>query len=241
MKKLMSALSLVCLSATAKAEADVTFVEGNSYTFEGEVTEESVDAAIAGVSNKAVKYLVLNTPGGSVDAGYRFVSFLKTRPELACVVQGAASMGFVIFQACGKRYVLDHSLLMQHQASLGLPPMKVANLLSTLKGILNQLQEMDEMQAKRMGISLEQFEALIHDDLWLFSGAKAVEINAADKVVTAECSQALIDKKVRKKEVVQVFIFQTEVETESSLCPLILTKKIIEEKQPDDKKPTEAK
>lgn len=150
-------------------------------------------------------------------------------------------MGFVIFQACGKRYVLEHSLLMQHQASLGLPPMKVHTLLATLKGILAQLTEMDEMQANRMGISLQEFENLVHDDLWLFTGAEAVKLNAADRVVTATCSPELLTKKLRRREVVQVLFFQAEVEVEVSACPLILTSKIIEEKQPDDKKPDEKK
>lgn len=230
MKNLALIIILGLTSFVAKAESDIEFKEGNSYTFAGPVTEESVDAAITGISSKSVKFLILDTPGGSIDAGYRFISFLKTRQDIACVVQQAASMGFVIFQACGTRYVLDHSLLMQHQASLGLPPMKVGNLLSTLKGILGQLDEMDNMQAKRMGLSLEKFKALIHDDLWLFSGAKAVDLNAADKVVTASCSQDLINKKVRKKEIVQMFIFKAEVEVELSLCPLILTKTVIEPK-----------
>lgn len=241
MKKLMLAASLVFLSATARADADVEFVAGNSYTLSGPVTDESVDAAIAGISKPGVKYLVLETPGGSVDAGYRFVSFMKTRQDIACVVQSAASMGFVILQACGKRYVLDHSILMQHQASLGLPQTKVKNLISVLRGILAQLREMDKMQADRMGLTAREFDALTTDDLWIFSGAKAVELRAADKVVTASCSQDLLSKKLRKKEVIQVLFFQSEVEVEYSECPLILTKKIIEEPQPNDTKPQEAK
>jgi ATP-dependent protease ClpP protease subunit len=233
MKKIVLALVLASTGLVAQA-ADVEFTKGNSYTLSGPVTDESVDAAIVGVSPSEVKYLVLETPGGSVDAGYRFVSFLKTKPNLICVVQSAASMGFVILQACGKRYVLDHSILMQHQASLGLPQTKVKNLLSVLKGILNQLWEMDMMQAKRMGLTVEQFDALTTDDLWIFSGARAVELNAADKVVTASCSPELLSKKLRRKETIQVFIFQMDVEVEYSECPLILTKKIIEPPAPPE-------
>ena len=241
MRKLMLAAILVFSSGIAKAEADVEFVAGNSYTLAGPVTEESVDAAIAGTSAPGIKYLVLNTPGGSVDAGYRFVSYLRTRQDITCVVQSAASMGFVILQACGKRYVLDHSVLMQHQASVGLPQTKVKNLVTILRGILAQLRELDRMQADRMGLTAKEFDQLTTDDLWIFSGARAVELRAADKVVTATCSPELLTKKLRKKEVVQVFIFLQEVEVEYSACPLILTQKTIEEKKPDDTKPTEAK
>lgn len=233
MKKLVLAVILSSTGLVAKA-ADVEFTKGNSYTLSGPVTDESVDAAIVGISNKDVKYLVLETPGGSVDAGYRFVSFLKTRQDIACVVQSAASMGFVILQACGKRYVLDHSILMQHQASLGIPPTKVKNLISVLRGILAQLREMDKMQADRMGLTTREFEVLTTDDLWIFSGTQAVEMRAADKVVTASCSQDLLTKKLRRKEKIQVFIFEAEVEVEYSECPLILTKTIIEQPSPEE-------
>jgi ATP-dependent protease ClpP protease subunit len=95
MKNLALIIILGLTSFVAKAESDIEFKEGNSYTFAGPVTEESVDAAITGISSKSVKFLILDTPGGSVDAGYRFISFLKTRQDIACVVQQAASMGFV--------------------------------------------------------------------------------------------------------------------------------------------------
>jgi ATP-dependent protease ClpP protease subunit len=235
-------LSLVCLSAKAKASADVEFVGGNSYTLSGPITDKSVDAAITGLSNSEVKYLVLNTPGGEVGAGYRFSAYIKTRSDITCLVHEAASMGFVIFQACSKRYVLDHSVLMQHQASVGIPPTKVANLKSLLKGLVAQLDEMDLMQAKRLGISLVQFQKLIHDDLWLFSGSEAVKIKAADKVITASCSNDLIQKIVTRADTILLMgMFPMEVEIEKSACPLILTEKVKPKEEPNDKESEEEK
>jgi ATP-dependent Clp protease protease subunit len=227
---------LIPKNTVYSSKKTIHLTNDNFVALRGVVSSQSVAEVISNLidKNDDIRYIFLSTNGGSVTAGLKLINTIKDLENsgitVNCIADTAISMGFVIFQACGTRYVLDHSLLMQHQASLGLPPMKIANLLSTLKGILGQLDEMHNMQAKRMGLSLEKFEALIHDDLWLFSGAKAVELNAADKVVTASCSQDLINKKVRKKEIVQMFIFQAEVEVELSLCPLILTKTVIEPK-----------
>ena len=242
MKNLMLAASLVFSSGMARAETDVVFQEGNSYMLDSEVTEESIDAAITGLSAPGVKYLVLYTPGGSIDAGSRLLSYLKTRPDVSCIIQKAYSMGFAIFQACANRYVLDHSVLMQHQPTLGLPPTKVANLISELNSILVQQDELDTMQAKRMRLTLKAFQKLVHDDLWIYSGAKAVELNAADKVVSASCSPYLLDRKVVStvKQLLMGMI-PVEIQVEKSACPLILTKKVIQEKTSDGEKSEEEK
>lgn len=237
----MLAASLVFSSAIARAETDVVFQEGNSYMLDSEVTEESVDAAITGLSASGVKYLVLYTPGGSIDAGNRLITFLKTRPDISCIVQRAYSMGFSILQACANRYVLDHSILMQHQATLGLPPTKMANLMSEISSILAQQEELDTVQAKRMKLTLKAFQKLVHDDLWIYSGAKAVELNAADKVVSASCSSYLVAKKeVSTVRQLLMGMFPVEIKVEKSACPLILTKKVIQE-ETNDKKSEEEK
>lgn len=241
MKNLMLVASLVFSSVMARAETDVVFQEGNSYMFDSEVTEESVDAAITGLSAQGVKYLVLYTPGGNIDAGSRLLSYLKTRPDITCIVQRADSMGFTILQACAHRYVLGHSILMQHQATLGLPPTKIANLLSEVKSILAQQAELDTLQASRMKLSLKEFQKLVHDDLWIYSGSKAVELNAADKVISASCSPYLMAKKeVSIVKQMLMGMFPVEIKVEKSACPLILTKKVVRE-EPNDKEPEEKK
>lgn len=242
MKNLMLAASLVFSSGMARAETDVVFQEGNSYMLDSEVTEESIDAAITGLSAPGVKYLVLYTPGGDVMAGSRLVTYLKTRPDISCIVQRAASMGFVIFQACANRYVLGHSILMQHQASVRLGPTKLANLTSELNSILAHQDEMDTMQAKRMKLTLKAFQKLVHDDLWIYTGSKAVELNAADKVVSASCSPYLMDKKeISTEKELFMGMIPVEIQVEKSACPLILTKKVIKEKTSDGEKSEEEK
>jgi ATP-dependent protease ClpP protease subunit len=81
-------------------------------------------------------YIYLSSPGGSVLEGNKIIDQIKTM-ELAgvnvvCVADFAASMAFVILQACQKRTALPSSVLMQHQMSLGLEgPIENINNYST--------------------------------------------------------------------------------------------------------------
>lgn len=65
--------------------------------------------------------LVINSPGGSVYTGFKFVSVLEdTRSRgirINCFVGGmAASMAFQILLHCDERHVLDRSFLLWHRA-----------------------------------------------------------------------------------------------------------------------------
>lgn len=67
--------------------------------------------------------LVINSPGGSVGTGFRFVSVMEDAKSrglrLKCYVGTmAASMAFQILLHCNERYVLDRSLLLWHRARI---------------------------------------------------------------------------------------------------------------------------
>ena len=47
-------------------------------------------------------------------------SFENMNKKVYCIVDKGASMAFVIFQHCQNRYIIDGSILMQHQMSGGM-------------------------------------------------------------------------------------------------------------------------
>lgn len=68
--------------------------------------------------------MILNSPGGSVFAGFQFISILKAAKaegmRLVCIVPGmAASMAFQFLTICDERYVLNESMLLWHRARVG--------------------------------------------------------------------------------------------------------------------------
>ena len=104
----------------------VELTENNFVAIRGQIDESTASRFISDVmklkSNKI--YVYLTTPGGSVISGMSIVQTINTLQasgkEFVCIADRAASMGFVIFQSCTQRYVMEHSIIMQHQVSLGI-------------------------------------------------------------------------------------------------------------------------
>jgi ATP-dependent protease ClpP protease subunit len=206
---------------SATALAGPVFKPSNTVVFRGQVDGETVSKAmmdLAAVADPEI-YLVLDSPGGSVIDGMQLVDFTQgLNKKIHCVASFAASQAFIFLQShmCTTRTVLPNALIMQHVGTAGLPRQQQPNL-NSMMGMLNRLTErVDVMQAKRIGISVKQFNAATRDDLWLW-GDDAVKFGAADKSEAASCTKDLIDARVVQD--VQVFIFTLRVTW--SGCPLI--------------------
>jgi hypothetical protein len=161
-------------------------------------------------------YLYITSPGGSITAGMELANIIKNSGKnIKCVAGFAASMAFALLQACNERYVLEHSIIMQHVPHYSLGG-DAPNNWSMVQFLTRMIRKLDEDQAKRLGMTVDAFRAKTRDDWWLF-GAEAVEAKAADGVVTASCSPGLT--KQRQKEKVQVVFWKFNIEW--SGCPLI--------------------
>jgi hypothetical protein len=106
---------------------------------------------------------------------------------------------------------------MSHRASLGgIGGQIPGELDSRLNNIKSVLREMDAFVAKRVGISLEAYTKLIHNELWL-TGREAVELKHADRLVKVVCSRELMSGN-------QIETFNTffgPIQAELSRCPMI--------------------
>lgn len=217
--KLISAM--ICslfLTSNAFARDTLVLKEGSFVALRGEVSSESVAKVAAEVlsSKNDEVTLFISSPGGSILDGLQLMQILKdSGKKTTCIAATAASMAFIIFQACDVRLVLDNSVLMQHVATYGVQG-QAPNNVSMMNFISRLITKIDEDQAKKLGLTLAEFRAKTRDDWWLF-GSEIVENKAADETASVTCSRELAAKKV--KEIVDLLFFKFEVTY--SGCPLI--------------------
>lgn len=192
----------------------ITLDANNTVLLKGGVTTESVSFVVKTIISKNPEYLVIDSFGGSIQAGNYLVETLKTR-KMKCIAAKAYSMAFVILQACSERYVLSTSTLMQHQASL-----RVHNELTQLKEYVSMVSAMEdylnELQSQRIGMKKEAFTQRVLTEWWLF-GRDIVKYNCADAIVSISCSKSLLNTKV----IIREKLIFGDVTYTYSACPLV--------------------
>lgn len=170
----------------------ITLTNDNFVSLRGPVTSTSISNLINDLISKHsdTRYIYLNTNGGSVEAGIKLVNVIQSLQDnniiVNCIADTAISMGFVIFQSCSNRYVTRHASLMQHQMSLSDVEGKIRDLNSYVKFVNSMEDEINQNQADRIGISLEQFNEKIRDDWWL-TAKQSVSEKVADEIVNIKC------------------------------------------------------
>jgi len=198
----------------------IELTENNFVAIRGQIDESSASRFIADVMKLKSNtiYVYLTTPGGSVMSGMSIIQTINTLQasgkEFVCIADRVASMGFVILQACAKRHAMEHSIVMQHQVSLGIEG-PYEQVKSYLKLIDTIDKKMNKKQAQKMGLTPEEFYKNVQHDWWLH-GEDIVESGAADTLVNVVCN---FD--VSKTYDIIKYTFFGEVEIQFSLCPLI--------------------
>jgi len=131
-------------------------------------------------------HLYVNSPGGGVSAGmaiYDTMRFIDC--DVATYGMGmAASMGQFLLSAGtpGKRFALPHARIMMHQPSAGLGG--TAADITIQADMLGQTKrQLNELQARHSGQSVEQIERDSDRDRW-FTAAEALEYGLIDQVLT---------------------------------------------------------
>lgn len=199
----------------------IELTDSNSVILRGPVDSNSVSKWISQLNRVDNDYinLYITSPGGSVHSGNLLVEQIKSLKEsgktINCIAEFAASMAFVILQSCSNRYGLESSVLMQHQMSLGIHGniKNVNNYLSYLNDLSN---EMNLMQSKRLGMSLDKFNSKVVNDWWV-TGKKGLEFNIIDEIVLVKCNSNIINK----IDVIIVDNFFNTQKINFSKCPLI--------------------
>jgi ATP-dependent protease ClpP protease subunit len=199
MKLILSLLLLIpCL---AKANEPILLSSNNTVVFRGQVNDASVADAQLRLLQVAMKrgaksypiYLVLDSPGGSIDAGQGFIQYAKMFRDVKTISIFAASMASAIVEALpGERLITENGVLMFHQAYAGVEgTLEVGSLESRLYMMKKTVLRMEVANSTRMKMNLGDYKALIARELWLDSD-DSIRYRAADRVVDLMCMPELI-------------------------------------------------
>lgn len=164
-----------------------------------------------------VVYLVLDTPGGEIDAGTKFLDTVHGIPQkVKTITLFAASMGYHIVQGLDERLITPHGTLMSHRAQIGgLAGQVPGNAVVRLNALLRNLDNMDSHISKRLGMTLVQYKEMIRDEYWV-TGTDAVEQHSADALTYIRCNEDL-----KGTETLTVQTFFGTVEVTFAKCPAI--------------------
>lgn len=129
--------------------------------------------------------LYINSPGGSVSAGfgiYDTIRKLKCDVSTVCVGM-AASMGAFLLSAGtpGKRYALENSQIMIHQV-LGGAQGQASDVLIEAKHMQRLKDRLNGIMAKNTGHSLEEIERDTDRNNWMFP-EEALEYGLIDHII----------------------------------------------------------
>jgi ATP-dependent protease ClpP protease subunit len=189
-----------------RQNAQVLLDDSNSVIFRGEVNTDSVQSIQFELATLVLKrgfvakplYLVLDSPGGDIEAGIQLIEFAKTIPNLRTLTIFSASMAADIVESLpGLRYITNNGNLMFHRAKGAFQgQFEVGEVESRLNVAKKMVLGLEIQNANRLGISLIEFKARIKDEYWLDADA-SIKAHAADKIVDIVCSKELLEKRVK--------------------------------------------
>lgn len=223
MFKFLILFSIICSTALAKNQ-EIVLTEDNSIVFNQQVSADYSSKKTLEIMKKAKKgiplFLVLDTPGGSVTAGLAFIDAIKSlKVPVHTITIFAASMGYQFVQELGVRYITPSGTLMSHRGAVGgLSGQVPGELNSRLNHIQAILSGMSSRAAARVGMSKQDYDAAIINELWV-SGEDAVNSKHVDKIVNVICDKTLTDG-IYTQEMRTIF---GQVSLVFSKCPLIST------------------
>lgn len=223
--KLLIGLIIICSLQIANAK-DIVLTSTNHCSLEDEVNYQSMKDLTFCLADKVIKrngknytiYLVINSPGGSIYDGLKFIAFAKTIKNLETVTIFAASMASSIVESLpGKRHGVENAITMFHRAKGSVSgQFEDGELESRLALWKSIVRKMEQVNAKRIGITLKQYKRNVVNEWWVY-GDDNVSENVLDQITVVKCSSKLLkDKKTRKVSTP----FGSYDETISN-CPLV--------------------
>ncbi len=133
--------------------------------------------------------LVINSPGGSVDAGFAVWDQVQmiTSPVTTLVTGLAASMGSMLSLCAGKgqRFATPHARIMIHQPSIhGVVRGQATDLEIQAKEIIKTKALLTDIYHRETGQDRKIIERALDRDSWM-SAQEAVDFGLLDKIATS--------------------------------------------------------
>lgn len=143
----------------------------------------SVIDEIKKLDNGEPIYVVINSPGGFVEAGLQIVEALQAAksPIITICVEGCYSMAAVIFETGDQRIMLPEAKLMFHCLWYGGNANAYEHHKYSHEALVIEKQ-LEKIVTDRVGMDPEAYEQLMQGELWL-DASSAVGTRFADAVV----------------------------------------------------------
>ena len=197
MLKLLVTLSFLLFSfSTAYGSSKVYHINSqNTIVVNTEINDSAYfnfSQALHEVKRKNV-LLYIDSLGGSVLAGAQMIHLAQSMKQAkgltyTCLIQNAASMAFAIVQSvCDYRVISPTSVLMQHQIAFGTGG-QIERINSLVRMVKDLERYLNQVQAKRLGLTEKAFRAKITND-WFLVGSDAITNKAADATGYWLCSE----------------------------------------------------
>ena len=200
-------------------EEVITLTSETVVNFRGPVNDQSVADVLSELlakredTNETI-YLFINSPGGSIIDGIAFIRAAKRVPNVKTVTIFAASMAHAIAQQLpGERIILPTGIAMAHRAAGRFQGQFEQGELEQQLALWKKIVlDLELKNAKRLGISIQEYKAKVKDEWWSY-GSSAVDEGVMDSVKEFRCTNELI------KDVQSVGgVFGSQ---EFSQCPLL--------------------
>jgi ATP-dependent Clp protease protease subunit len=139
-------------------------------------------------AKKPIFLVIDNSPGGSVQQGYRIVKSIETSdaPVHVVVKSFAASMAATIATLAKHSYALPNAVILHHQMSSGASG-NMTDIEQEVQTLREWERRLAEPIARKMGVTLDEFKARMYQAKktgdWDEFADKAVQLKWIDRVV----------------------------------------------------------
>lgn len=174
---------------------DFTLLEARRIFFSDAVDNDTARDAIRKLWYLELKepgkpiLFVINSPGGSVDAGFAIwdqVKMIKS-PVTTLITGLAASMGSILSLCAAphRRFATEHARIMIHQPAIhGIVKGQATDLEIQAKEIKKTHELLANLYVKATGKDLKTIEKALDRDTWM-SSQEAIDFGLLDKIVTS--------------------------------------------------------
>ncbi len=175
----------------------ITLSNDNHMVIRGPISEESVNSNLYDLYklNTDPIYIYIVSNGGSVNDGNKIIRAIDTLQKMnktiSCIADEAYSMAFTIFQSCTDRFIMLHSIMMQHQISLA-----VNGNIDEIERDLRHMKILDEyiinQELKRIKMDKNTYLEKLKNDWWVYD-EDIIKYGLADKMVNVICDRELLE------------------------------------------------
>ena len=179
----------------------ITLQENNVVVLKGPINKKITNKFIFDLYNKKILYNNISPPiniyiyiestGGKVIYGEKIINILQLLKlkniTTNCIGYKAYSMAFHIFQHCENRIILSNSRIMQHDISLQIKKKKLQTIQNYISMINSIKDKLNTIILYKTGLSSEQYNNLIKEDLWLH-GTDIIKFKFADEIKYVICN-----------------------------------------------------